>query len=78
MEKVFNQLPNAANVSAKKILEINAGHPIYNKIKTLYDQDKDTLKDYANILLVQAKLIEGLPIDNPSEYSDLVCRKLSG
>lgn len=77
MEKVFNSMPNSQGVSAQKVLEINASHPIYEKIKTLYDSDKEAIKDYSKILLVQAQLIEGLTVDNLSEYSDLVCRKLS-
>ncbi len=77
MEKVFSALPNAQNISAQKVLEINAKHPIYDKIKALYTTNKEELKDYTSILFVQAQLIEGLTVENLSEYSDLVCRKLS-
>jgi len=77
MEKVMSQMPNGQSISAQKVLEINANHPIYAKLTSLYETDKESLKDYSKILLIQAKLIEGLPIDNPAEYSDLVCRKLS-
>jgi|CZCB01.1.fsa_nt_gi molecular chaperone HtpG len=77
MEKVFSNLPNTQGLKAQKVLEINANHPIYEKIKKVFDEDKESVKDYAKILLTQAQLIEGLPIENPSEYSDLVCRKLS-
>lgn len=77
MEKVFKAMPNAENIAAQKVLEINASHPIYEKIKKLYQENKEDIKDYAKILFVQAQLIEGLPVENPSEYSDLVCRKLS-
>ncbi len=77
MEKVFNNLPGAKGISAEKILEINASHPVYAKIASLFDSDKDAVKDYAQILYSQALLIEGLPLENPTEYSLLVCRRLA-
>ncbi|MFW5779909.1 MAG: molecular chaperone HtpG [Bacillota bacterium] len=76
MEKVFKAMPNSEGIAAQKILEINPKHKIYKKIVELYDKNKEELKDIANILLTQAKLIEGLPIENPTEYSDLVCKRL--
>ncbi len=76
MEKVFKAMPNSEGIAAQKILEINPKHKIYKKIVELYDKNKEELKDIANILLTQAKLIEGLPIENPTEYSDLVCPRL--
>lgn len=77
MEKVFNAMPNAQGLTAQKVLEINAQHPIYEKIKKLYETNKEDLLDYAKILFVQAQLIEGLPVENPSEYSSLVCKIIS-
>ncbi|MDD7429611.1 MAG: molecular chaperone HtpG [Oscillospiraceae bacterium] len=73
MEKVLNQMPDGQKVSAEKVLEINPNHPIFEKLKSLYDSDKDKLKNYANILYTQALLIEGMPIENPSEFANLVC-----
>ena len=77
MQKVLNALPNDSKVSAKMILEINSKHPISNKLKKLYDTDKESLEKYTKILYSQAKLIEGLPIDNPTEISNLICDIMS-
>lgn len=73
MQKVLNALPNDSKVNAKMVLEINSNHPISNKLKNLYDTDKESLEKYTKILYSQARLIEGLPIDNPMEISNLVC-----
>ena len=73
MEKTLNSMPNNQNIKAQTILEINANHLIAKKIKKLYEEDQEALKDYTKILYAQARLIEGLPIDNPSEISNLVC-----
>lgn len=65
MEKVLNAMPNSdGKVSAEKILEINAAHKVTEKLKELYNSDKDTLKKYATVLYEQARLLEGLPIDD--------------
>ena len=60
-------------VKAEKALEINPNHPIFEKLKDLYANDKDKLKDYAKLLYDQALLIEGMSIDNPVEFANLVC-----
>ena len=75
MEKVLNAMPqNDGNkVKAEKALEINPNHPIFEKLKDLYANDKDKLKDYAKLLYDQALLIEGMSIDNPVEFASLVC-----
>ena len=73
MQKVLNALPNDNKVNAKMVLEINSNHPISNKLKTLYETDKDTLEKYTKVLYSQARLIEGLPIDNSTEISNLIC-----
>lgn len=77
MQKVLNQMPNENNVNARKILEINENHPIVNKLKGLYESDKEELKKYTKILYSQARLIEGLGIDNPTEISNLICDLIS-
>ncbi|MDO4283633.1 MAG: molecular chaperone HtpG [Clostridia bacterium] len=73
MQKVLNQMPTDNEVDAKKILEINESHPIVEKLKYLYENDKEKLKDYTKILYSQARLIEGLAIENPTEISNLIC-----
>ena len=79
MEKVLNVMPqNDGNkVKAEKALEINPNHPIFEKLKDLYANDKDKLKDYAKLLYDQALLIEGMSIDNPVEFANLVCELMT-
>ena len=78
MEKTLNAMPNNnENIKAQTILEINENHPIVNKLKDLYENDKDGLKDYTKVLYSQARLIEGLPIENPTEISNLICNLIS-
>lgn len=79
MEKVLNAMPqNDGNkVKAEKALEINPNHPIFEKLKDLYANDKDKLKEYAKLLYDQALLIEGMSIDNPVEFANLVCELMT-
>ncbi len=77
MEKVINAMPTDEHIEAKKILEINESHKIVEKLESLYDTDKEALKKYSKILFAQACLIEGLPIDNPTELTNLICDQLS-
>ena len=73
MEKVMKEMPIDNGVEAEKVLEINESHPIAKKLQELYKKDKDSLKEYSKILYAQARLIEGLPIENPTEISNLIC-----
>lgn len=74
MEKVFNSMPNEEQkIRAERVLEINASHPIFEKLKALFGTDNDTVSKYAKILYDEALLIEGMPIENPLEFSKLVC-----
>ena len=78
MQKVINAMPNNnEKINAKMILEINADHPIVKKIKELYKSDKEELKNYSKVLYSEARLIEGLQIDNPTEISNIICNLLS-
>ena len=77
MEKVINAMPTDEKVSATTILEINENHEIAHKLKYLFNNNKDELKKYSKILYAQARLIEGLTIDNPTEISNLICDELS-
>lgn len=73
MEKVLNAMPTDEKVTAQRVLEINANHPIFSKLRSLYENDKDTLKEYASLLYVQALLIEGVSIDDPVAFSNQIC-----
>lgn len=77
MEKVINAMPTDEKIKANLILEINENHEISKKIKELYETNKEELKKYTKILYSQARLIEGLPIDNPTEISNLICEIMS-
>lgn len=77
MEKVINAMPTDEKVKADLILEINENHDISKKIKELYETDQEKLKKYTKILYSQARLIEGLTIENPTEISNLICDIIS-
>lgn len=79
MEKVLNSMPNAAEnkVQAKLVLEINAEHPIAEKLKTLYNEDKELLGKYAKLLYGEACLIGGKSVSDPAEHSALVCELMT-
>ena len=77
MQKVLNQMPNDRKVDAKKVLEINENHKITEKLKELYSNDTEELKKYTKILYSQARLIEGLTIDHPTEITNLICDMMS-
>ena len=77
MQKVLNALPNEQKINAKMVLEINKDHPIANKLNDLFKNNKEELEKYTKILYSEARLIEGLPIDNPTEISNLICDIMS-
>lgn len=77
MQKVINSMPGDESVNAEIVLEINENHPIANKLKSLYETDKEELKKYSKVLYSEARLIEGLGIDNPTEISNLICDLIS-
>ncbi len=75
MEKVLSKMPgaDASMMKAQTVLEINMNHEIASKLKMMYISDKEKLSKYAKILYAQARLINGLDINNPSEICDFVC-----
>ena len=73
MEKVLNSMPNGNSMKAELVLEINRSHPIAEKLKTLFETDRDKLAKYAKILYAEACLISGKSVENPAEFSELVC-----
>ena len=77
MQKVFDAMPNDLGIKAEMILEINEKHPISDKLKTLFKNDREQFDKYTKILYSEAKMIAGLPIDNPSEISTLICDVIS-
>lgn len=74
MEKVLNSMPAAGEkVSAEKVLEINANHKVFESLKAAFVNDKDKAAVYAKLLYNQALLIEGMPVDDPIEFSNAIC-----
>lgn len=70
MEKILSQMPDSEGVKAEKILEINIDHDVYDKLKDSYENDKDKFELYTRLLYDQALLIEGLPIEDPVEFTN--------
>jgi molecular chaperone HtpG len=78
MEKVLKELDQMP-FNAEKILELNPDHPVFKKVKNIYDENPESeqLKDYADILYNQALLMEGIKIENPSEFVEKVNKLMS-
>lgn len=74
MEKILKTMPNSGDIRAEKILEINANHPIFEKLKSVHTLDKEKFELYTSILYDQARLIEGLDIDDPIEFANKVSK----
>ncbi|NLZ93402.1 MAG: molecular chaperone HtpG [Firmicutes bacterium] len=73
MEKILSTMPNNHNIKAEKVLEINTNHDVFHALKSAYENDKDKLKLYTNLLYNQALLIEGLPVSDPVEFTNNIC-----
>ena len=73
MEKYFNSVQPDSGMKAQRVLELNLGHASVQKMESLIQTDIDKAKKYAEVLYCQALLIAGLPLENPSAYTDLVC-----
>ena len=75
MEKVLNAMPapEANKIKAQRVLEINAGHPVFAALQKLYPDQKEKLASYVEILYTQALLIEGIPVEDPVAYTNAVC-----
>ncbi|MCI7804625.1 MAG: molecular chaperone HtpG [Oscillospiraceae bacterium] len=73
MEKVLNAMPNDQKIQADKVLEINPEHPVFETLKDICGKDDEKLEKYTKLLYNQALMIEGLPVEDPTEFSNLVC-----
>ncbi|MFE4521723.1 molecular chaperone HtpG [Cytobacillus firmus] len=74
MEKVLSSMPDNQNVKANKVLEINSSHEVFQALKNAMENDKEKLSLYTNLLYNQALLIEGLPISDPVEFTNDICK----
>ena len=74
MEKVLKAMPNSQNVKAEKVLEINVNHEVFQSLKAAFEHDQEKLSLYTNLLYNQALLIEGLPIHDPVDFTNDICK----
>ncbi|MDX8365400.1 molecular chaperone HtpG [Cytobacillus sp. IB215665] len=74
MEKVLNAMPDNQNIKADKVLEININHDVFQSLKSAFETDKEKVDLYTNLLYNQALLIEGLPINDPVEFTNDMCK----
>lgn len=74
MEKILKAMPNNEAAKADKVLEINVNHEVFKSLKAAYENDKDKLNIFTNLLYNQALLIEGLTIDDPMEFANNMCK----
>ncbi|ETT38714.1 heat shock protein 90 [Paenibacillus sp. FSL R5-192] len=74
MEKILKAMPNSENVQADKVLEINVNHDVFKSLKDAFAQDQEKLNLYTSLLYHQALLIEGLPIQDPVEFTNDICK----
>ncbi len=77
MERVINSMSTENKIKAELVLEINAEHPIAEKLKELYGTDKDRLASYSQILFAEACLISGAAVKEPLEHARLVCELMT-
>ena len=73
MEKYFTAVQPELGLKAKRILEINVDHPAFLAFEAARATDPEKARKYAEILYNQAVLIAGMPIEDPSSYTDLLC-----
>ncbi|GED31968.1 molecular chaperone HtpG [Brevibacillus centrosporus] len=74
MEKILNAMPNNPSVKADKVLEINVNHDVFQSLKAALANDKEKLDLYTALLYNQALLIEGLPLQDPVEFTNDICK----
>src|SRR5690625_1819600 len=74
MEKVLQSMPDNQNIQADKVLELKVDHDVFESLKTAFTEDKDKVKLYTNLLYNQAFLIEGLPVNDPVEFTNDICK----
>jgi len=70
MEKILKSMPNQQEVKAERILEINPDHELFKAVQSVFEKDSSKIDEYASLLYHQALLIEGLPIEDPTEFSN--------
>ncbi|KPB05550.1 molecular chaperone HtpG [Bacillus sp. CHD6a] len=74
MEKILSAMPDNQNIKANKVLEINTNHEVFTALKSAHEGDHEKLALYTNLLYSQALLIEGLPLEDPVEFTNDICK----
>lgn len=74
MEKILKAMPNSQDVQADKVLEINVNHDVFQSLQDALANDREKLSLYTNLLYNQALLIEGLPIGDPVQFTNDICK----
>ena len=78
MEKLYATMPNGGAIKAQKVLEINKNHPIYAKLKEFYkENNEEALALYTKLLYQQARLIDGLPVEDPTNFARSVSKLMT-
>ncbi|MBS4177756.1 molecular chaperone HtpG [Lederbergia citrea] len=77
MEKILSAMPDNQNIQAEKVLEINPNHEVFQSLKAAFENDQEKLTLYTNLLYNQALLIEGLPIKDPVEFTNDICKVMA-
>ena len=75
MEKILRKMPaGGEGMESTKVLELNPNHAVFGALKAAHEAgDTDKINKYAELLYDQALLIEGLPLEDPVAYAQLVC-----
>ena len=71
MYKVLKAMPNAGDIPMEFVLELNPNHPVFEKLSGLSDDERKT---YSELLYQQARLMAGLPLDDPAAFSEMICK----
>ncbi|MBQ4382471.1 MAG: molecular chaperone HtpG [Oscillospiraceae bacterium] len=74
MEKYFRQVQPDSGIKAERILELNTAHPVFEALEKAVTEDPEKARDYASLLYNQALLIADMPLEDPTAYTDLVCK----
>ncbi|WP_110113346.1 molecular chaperone HtpG [Bacillus sp. CGMCC 1.16541] len=74
MEKILSAMPDNQNIKADKVLEINPNHDIFKALTHAFENDKEKVDLYTNLLYNQALLIEGLPLEDPVAFTNDMCK----
>ncbi len=75
---MLNAMPATDKVQAQRVLELNANHPIFAKLTQLFQDDKEKLKKYTQLLYTQAMMIEGFPVEDPVTFCNQICELMQG